>query len=125
MGSPLGPVLANIFLGFCECRIPDDIWSRLYRRFVDDTSALLDSRDGALVFWGCLIELHASLHFTMEGEDDGQLPFMDVRVRKEDDVFMTAIYRKPTFTGLYMRWDSYGPTSQKIALVRSLVQRAR
>ena len=56
MGSPLGPVLANIFLGFCECRIPDDLWPRLYLRFVDDTFALLDSRDGALAFLGCLNE---------------------------------------------------------------------
>ena len=111
MGSSFGPVLANIFLVFCECRIPDDLWLRLYRRFVDDTFALLDSRDGALAFWGCLNELHPSLHFTMESEDDGQLPFMDVRVRKEENVFTTAIYRKPTFTGLYTRWDSYGPTS--------------
>ena len=124
MGSPLGPVLANIFLGFCECRIPDDLWPRLYRRFVDDTFALLDSRDGALAFWGCLNESYPSLHFTMESEDDGLLPFMDARVRKEN-VFTTAIYRKPTFTGLYTQWDSYGPTSQKIALVHSLVQRAR
>ena len=125
MGSPLGPVLANIFLGFRECRIPDDLWPHLYRRFVDDTFALLDSRDGALAFLKCLNELHPSLQFTMESEDDGQLPFMDVRVRKEENVFTTAVYRKPTFTGLYTRWDSYCPTSQKIALVRSLVQRAR
>ena len=125
MGSPLGPVLANIFLGFCECRIPDDLWPRLYRRIVDDTFALLDSRDGALAFLKCLNEFHSSLQFTMESEDDGQLPFMDVRVRKEENVFTTAVYRKPTFTGLYTRWDSYCPTSEKIALVRSLVQRAR
>ena len=125
MGSPLGPVLANIFLGFCECRIPDALLPHLYRRFVDDTFALLDSRDGALAFLKCLNELHPSLQFTMESEDDGQLPFMDVRVRKEENVFTTAVYRKPTFTGLYTRWDSYCRTSQKIALVRSLVQRAR
>ena len=36
-GSPLGPVLANIFLGYCESHIPENRWSALYRRFVDDT----------------------------------------------------------------------------------------
>ena len=91
MGSPLGPVLASIFLGFCECRIPDDLWPRLYRRFVDNTFALLDSRDGALAFFKCLNELHPSLQFTMESEEDGQLPFMDVRVSKEENVFTPAV----------------------------------
>ena len=27
MGSPLGPVLANIFLGFWEDRIPNEMWA--------------------------------------------------------------------------------------------------
>ena len=32
----------------------------------------------------------------------------------------TTIYRKPTFSGLYTRWDSYCAPSQKFALIRSL-----
>ena len=38
--------------------------------------------------------------------------------------FSTTVYRKPTATGVYTRWESFGPTSQKIALIRSLVSRA-
>ena len=37
MGSPLGPVLANIFVGHCESLIDQDKWPILYGRFVDDT----------------------------------------------------------------------------------------
>ena len=62
-----------------ECSIPTDLWPRLHRRFVDATFALLDSRDGALAFLGNLNELHPSLHFTMESEDDGQLTFTQAR----------------------------------------------
>ena len=36
MGSPLGPVLANIFAGFCESHILDVEYPPLYCRFVDD-----------------------------------------------------------------------------------------
>ena len=61
----------------------------------------------------------------MEGEENGRLPFMDVLVRREMAGFTTTIYRKPTFTGLYTRWDSYCATGQKIALIRSLTQRAK
>ena len=126
MGSPLGPVLANIFLGFHESRIPESLWLWLYRRFVDDTFALVESRSSAEKFLKCLNGLHPGvLRFTMEGEENGRLPFMDVLVRREMAGFTTTIYRKPTFTGLYTRWDSYCATGQKIALIRSLTQRAK
>ena len=125
MGSPFGPVLANIFLGFCESRIPDDMWPYLYRRFVDDTFSVMGCRSEALRFLECLNSLHPALRFTMEGEEDRKLPFMDVLVMREGRSFTTTVYRKPTFTGLYTRWDSYSPTNQKIALIRSLTHRAK
>ena len=37
MGSPLGPVLANIFVGHCESLIPSSLYPEFYRRFVDDS----------------------------------------------------------------------------------------
>ena len=118
MGSPLGPVLANIFLGFDESLIPESQWPRLYRRFVDETFSLVESRDSAVKFLHCLNELHTGvLKFTMEGEEERQLPFMDVLVHSELNRFTTSVYPKPTFTGLYTPWDSYCPTSRKIALI--------
>ena len=33
------------------------------------------------------------------------------------------LYRKPTFTGLYTRWDSFGSTKQKINLIKTLTIR--
>ena len=47
MGSPLGPHLANIFMGFMERRwlqeCPIDFKPVLYRRYVDDTFLLFKS----------------------------------------------------------------------------------
>ena len=37
MGSPLGPILANIFMGYLQSSIPKDQFPLLYDRFVDDT----------------------------------------------------------------------------------------
>ena len=126
MGSPLGPVLANVFLGFCESRIAAGDWPELYRRYVDDTFSLFDGGETeALQFLARLNGLHPSLQFTMESEKEGKLPFLDVLVMRTLDRFTTTIYRKPTFTGLYTRWDSYCAQSRKIALIRSLASRAR
>ena len=32
MGSPLGPVMANIFMGYCESLIPVESYPLFYRR---------------------------------------------------------------------------------------------
>ena len=125
MGSPLGPILANIFVGFQESRIAEEDWPLLYRRFVDDTFSVFLGENEAQMFFNRLNALHPALRFTMESEDESRLPFMDVLVQRQNGDLVRSVFRKPTFTGLYTRWDSFSPTHQKIALIRSLVSRAR
>ena len=125
MGSPLGPALANIFVGFHEKRIPEDAWPEIYHRYVDDVFSHFVNREESVAFFERLNSLHPALRFTREDEQSGTLPFMDVNVMKTDNSVETAIYRKPTFTGLYVPWDSYSATQYKVNLVRSLAHRAR
>ena len=125
MGSPLGPVLANIFVGFCESRISDVEYPPLYCRFVDDCWAYFADEDCALEFKRKLDNLHPSLKFTCEFEQNASLPFLDVLVeRVVDGGFITSVYRKPTFTGMCLQFDSFCPVKYKIGLIRCLVNRA-
>ena len=48
----------------------------------------------------------------------------DVLVEKDGTGFLTSVYRKPTFTGQYIRWNSFGPKTRKISLIKTLVHRA-
>ena len=123
MGSPLGPALANIFVGYYEQKIPDNEWPELYFRYVDDIFSHFINRDKSVIFFERLNSLHPTLCFTVEGEEDGSLPFLDVRVTRADVGLLTSMYRKPTFTGLYTPWDSYSPTRYKMNLVRTLTNR--
>ena len=123
MGSPLGPALANIFVGFKERKIPANEWPQMYHRYVDDVFSLFESKARCADFHQRLNNLHPALRFTLEEEDNGSLPFVDVRVTKKDTGFVTSLYRKPTFSGLYTPWDSFSPTQYKINLVRCLTNR--
>ena len=38
--------------------------------------------------------------------------------------FETGLYRKHTFTGKYLRWESFSPLKRKISLISTLVHRA-
>ena len=125
MGSPLGPILANIFVGFYEEKLFHEVFKPLiYFRYVDDTFALFNTRVDYHSFLGRLNALHPALTFTHEEEIGGKLPFLDVLVERGPSAFLTSIYRKPTFSGLYTHWDSFCPNKRKINLIKTLVDRA-
>ena len=115
MDSPLGPILANMFVGFQEAHNAEEHWPMLYRRFVNDTFLVSLCDDQAKKFF----EMLNALHFTMEREDESCLLFMDVLVHRQNGDLVHSVFRRPTFTGLYMRWDSFSPIPQKIALISS------
>ena len=50
--------------------------------------------------------------------------FLDVLVEKHDTEFITSVYRKPTFTGQHLRWNSFNLRKQKISLINTRVHRA-
>ena len=125
MGSPLGPALANIFVGFYESKLFSEISKPfIYCRYVDDTFALFKKVSDFDNFLSNLNSLHPALQFTFEKETNNSLPFLDVLVSKSDSQFITAVYRKPTFTGQYIHWNSFGPQKRKTNLINTLVHRA-
>ena len=125
MGSPLGPALANIFVGFCEKKFFSQISKpSTYFRYVDDTFAIFYNEEELENFFNQLNRLHFSLKFTFEKEKNNCLPFLDVNVERTATGFETSVYRKPTFTGQYLRWESFSPNKQKTNLISTLVHRA-
>ena len=125
MGSPLGPALANIFVGFHDSRRFDNTTQPgVYLQYVDDCFVIFGSNLGCDHFQEKLNSLHLALKFTVEKEQNNSLHFLDVVVEKEGTGFLTSIYRKPTFTGQYIRWNSFSPRTRKISLIKTLVHRA-
>ena len=127
MGNPLGSILANIFVGHCEITkfgTSDVTMPLLYRRYVDDTFCMFDNKSQSIHFLQFLNSLHPSLVFTTELEQNNALPFLDVLVQKHHNKFLTTVYRKPTFTGMYQRWESFSPIKLKTNLIQTMVHRA-
>ena len=73
MGSPLAPVLANLFMGFNE-----DLWLkdyknskvRFYKRYVDDTFCLFDNEADAMLFYEYINSRHPNIKFTFEKQSN-------------------------------------------------------
>ena len=96
----------------------------MYYRYVDDTSAVFNDEDECNEFFSHQNSLHPSLRFSFEKECNRTLPFLDVLVETNDHEFITSVYRKPTFTGQYTRWNSFCPMKKNNNLISTLVHRA-
>ena len=134
MGSPLAPVLANLFMGHWEKNWLDNYLSSqvlFYRRYVDDTFCLFSSEEDALMFFDYINARHPSIRFTMEREIDKKLLFLDILLDNSHPSIVTSVYRKKTFTGLLTNYFSFAPLlcflvrtqgfSQKTRFIRSTI----
>jgi len=125
MGSPLGPVLAGIFMTDLENTLLPDLSSQMrpWNRYVDDTFTTIhiDAIDTVV---DKLNSFHPKIQFTYEKENDQRLSFLDVQLIRKNNSIETTVYRKPTDTGLYMRWDSFTPTRWRKGTLKTLVIRA-
>ena len=127
MGSPLGPTLANIFLCHWEeiwiQKCPKQFKPEYYNRFMDDTFLLFSSENHVKKFHKYINTRHKNMTFTFEVEKNNSLAFLDVLVTR-DVTFVTSLYRKPTFSGLYSNFESFMPDSYKKGLIFTLLHRA-
>ena len=67
---------------------------------------------------------HPNISFTVETENDGCLLFLDVLVSRKDGSLETSVYRKSTFSGLYMKYDRFVPAQFTHSLINGLFSRA-
>ncbi|CAH3033914.1 unnamed protein product [Porites lobata] len=108
MGSPLGPLMANVFMCHLEEKLTrGGLMPQLYKRYVDDTLARMPSVDAAAEFLSTLNGLHPSLTFTMELPVDNKIPFIGIEIVKNGTKLETQVYRKPTNTGLLLHFQSH------------------
>ena len=127
MGSPLSPVVANIFMEEFENEALQEAGSkpRLWLRYVDDTFVIWSQgRDQLEDFLSFLNGRHGNIQFTMEEETDGSIPFLDVLVKKNRGSLSTSVYRKPTHMDRYLHFSSHHHPRVKAGIALCLRDRA-
>lgn len=125
MGSPVSPIVANLFMTKLEDRALATFAKprpKFWSRFVDDVFSIV--RDDCInSLLAHLNNQHRSITFTMEIEKDRRLPFMDITVQRQGRTLVTEVYRKPTHTGRYLSHASHHPPSAKMSVVNALMRR--
>ena len=120
MGSPLSPIVANIYMENFEVEAmrsapsPPQFW----KRYVDDTFTILQSSKKE-EFLEYLNSIDQQIQFTAENQrEDGAMPFLDILVSPgRDGSLSTSVYRKPTHTDLYLQWESHHTLPSKYSVI--------
>ena len=120
MGSPLGPLLADVFMAKLENEQLQTSIKKfcVYKRYVDDIWCLLDRSHDPITILNEFNATHTNINFTIETESDGQLAFLDVCLkRRPDGTVQRTVFRKATWTDQYMHFKSFVPMKHKANLV--------
>ena len=127
MVSPISPIVANLFMEDFEERAistsphPPSFW----KRYVDDTFTILESSHRR-AFLDHINSVDQHIQFTCEEQrEDGSLPFLDVLVMpQEDGSLKSTVFRNPTHTDLYLKWNSHHTLPSKYSVIGTLLHRA-
>ncbi|KAK5648028.1 hypothetical protein RI129_002920 [Pyrocoelia pectoralis] len=129
MGSNLSPILAEIFMNKLETAFITQSQFYLdhvivWKRHVDDIICIHTADDHQLtLFLDFLNQIHPTIKFTVELENNNQLPFLDILLHRIDDKIEFSIYRKPSTTDSLIPIDSEHPFTHKLAGLNSLLRR--
>jgi hypothetical protein len=128
MGSPLSPIVANLYMEKFE-KIALETYplkpSR-WKRYVDDTNVKWPHGKEELDrFFEHLNGISENIKFTMELEENNSIPFLDVlMIRKQDGTLGHKVFRKKTHTDSYLHADSHHHPSQKMGVLNTMATRA-
>ena len=126
MGSPVSPIVVNIYMEQFEERALQSYTGdrpRVWLRYVDDTFIVLKKSETSS-FFDHVNDCDEHIKFTEERSTDGSLPFLDCLVTVVNNEILTKVYRKPTHTDYYLPFDSNHPLIHKLGVIRSLNFRA-
>jgi hypothetical protein len=128
MGSPLSPLLAEIFMDNFERQLIENSNFKknikYWFRYVDDILCLWEGSLRQLeTFHSNLNKTHKNIHFTKEIEVNNQLNYLDLSIAIQENKHHFKIFRKPTSTDSVIPMNSCHPFQHKLATFHSLLDR--
>ena len=79
----------------------------IYKKYVDDIFVLFSSKEYLQLFVDYMNKQHKCLKFTSEAENDDSFSFLDIKITRHNQQFEKTIYRKLTFSGVFLHYESY------------------
>jgi hypothetical protein len=127
MGAAISVTVANLVMEFHELyafQLSPQMETKFFYRYFDDIACGCKT---SLIptLLSHLNSIHPDIQFTQELEIDGSLPFLDTKISRKPDGYLSfSVFRKQTHSGRYLHFSSSNPISHKKSVVASLFHRA-
>ena len=126
MGSPVSPVIANIYIEYFESlAIPSSpTIIKWWFRYVDNVHSVT-RKDQVNKLQECLNSIDSHIKFTKELPETDGLPFLDSPTKPTSNSIESTVYRKLTHTDRYLDYNSDYPFSAKLSVTHTVIHRAK
>ena len=122
MGSPVSPVIANIYMEhFQSLAIPSSpTLIKWWFRYVDDVHGAT-KKDQVNKLQEHLNSIDPHIKFTIELPGRDEIPFLDTLTKLTPNSIESTVYRKPTHTDRYLDFKTNHPISAKLCVIHTLI----
>ena len=128
MGSPVSVSVANLVMFSLEsaalATFPRDCLAT-YMRYVDDIFIVLKNTTPLEEIVNKFNTMDPNIQFTVEWENEGTLPFLDVQVTRVSGEVQTSVYHKPTAVDRCLHFRSNHPRNIFRGILKGAFTRAR
>ena len=126
MGSPVSPVIANIYMEYFESLVipTSPTLIKWWFRYVDYVHSAV-RKDEVNKLQEHLNSIDPHTKFTIELPGTDGLPFLDILTKCTPNSFEPTVYRKPTHKDRYLDYSSNHPISAKLSFIHILIYRAK
>ncbi|XP_055852385.1 uncharacterized protein LOC129916440 [Episyrphus balteatus] len=124
MGSPASPILADIVMEALLDEVFENIQDKpkIITKYVDDIFIILKSSHVNSTLTA-LNSFHPKIQFTVEYENNGELPYLDVMVIRKNNQLIFDWYKKPTSSGRLINYNSKQPNQVIINTAKKFIKR--
>ena len=91
--------------------------------YVDLIFVLFLSNEHLQLFVDYMNKQHKCLKFPSQAGNDNSISFLDIKITRHNQQFKTSVYRKPTFSGVFIHYESYVDQIYKKSLIDPLLFR--
>jgi hypothetical protein len=96
---------------------------KFWKRYVYDVFAIIQGAGDPEEILHQANSISLTVKFTLEQENNGSLPFLDIVITRRENQLETSVYRKKTGSGRYLHYDYNHPRNVKVGVTNCLLNR--